>query len=176
MSGAAAIAATARAKWRARFSTGVSSGEGLHSPEAVYNQSTKMTILRFLCASLALAWAHPAAAQTYPSQPIRMIALNTIPLVTNQSLFDKLTWDPIRDFAPIGMVATSPHILVVPNKTPANNVQELLRLARANPRSEEHTSELQSPCNLVCRLLLEKKKTGPGLPGCGGGLAPRGAG
>src|SRR5256885_11688302 len=41
-------------------------------------------------------------------------------------------------------------------------------------RSEEHTSELQSPCNLVCRLLLEKKKTtnksqGPPLPcSCGG--------
>src|SRR2546426_6233311 len=37
-------------------------------------------------------------------------------------------------------------------------------------RSEEHTSELQSPCNLVCRLLLEKKKkmightAGAGLP------------
>src|SRR2546426_6156568 len=30
----------------------------------------------------------------------------------------------------------------------------------AEPRSEEHTSELQSPCNLVCRLLLEKKKDG----------------
>src|SRR6266446_10514363 len=29
---------------------------------------------------------------------------------------------------------------------------------RWNVRSEEHTSELQSPCNLVCRLLLEKKK------------------
>src|SRR3989454_1624200 len=29
---------------------------------------------------------------------------------------------------------------------------------RKVPRSEEHTSELQSPCNLVCRLLLEKKK------------------
>src|SRR5256885_11005785 len=28
----------------------------------------------------------------------------------------------------------------------------------AGERSEEHTSELQSPCNLVCRLLLEKKK------------------
>src|SRR5256885_17021006 len=28
-------------------------------------------------------------------------------------------------------------------------------------RSEEHTSELQSPCNLVCRLLLEKKKSSP---------------
>src|SRR5256885_5204373 len=30
--------------------------------------------------------------------------------------------------------------------------------ARFPKRSEEHTSELQSPCNLVCRLLLEKKK------------------
>src|SRR5256885_3474834 len=29
---------------------------------------------------------------------------------------------------------------------------------RSRMRSEEHTSELQSPCNLVCRLLLEKKK------------------
>src|SRR2546426_7286026 len=29
---------------------------------------------------------------------------------------------------------------------------------RVSVRSEEHTSELQSPCNLVCRLLLEKKK------------------
>src|ERR1039457_7351268 len=29
--------------------------------------------------------------------------------------------------------------------------------ANINDRSEEHTSELQSPCNLVCRLLLEKK-------------------
>src|SRR5256885_11892113 len=35
------------------------------------------------------------------------------------------------------------------------NCPELLDCAR---RSEEHTSELQSPCNLVCRLLLEKKK------------------
>src|SRR5256885_16967665 len=32
------------------------------------------------------------------------------------------------------------------------------RSPAARRRSEEHTSELQSPCNLVCRLLLEKKK------------------
>src|SRR5256885_6524302 len=31
-------------------------------------------------------------------------------------------------------------------------------------RSEEHTSELQSPCNLVCRLLLEKKKSNKSAP------------
>src|SRR5256885_12031798 len=36
--------------------------------------------------------------------------------------------------------------------------QKLRVLGRCTPiRSEEHTSELQSPCNLVCRLLLEKK-------------------
>src|SRR2546426_8594977 len=45
----------------------------------------------------------------------------------------------------------------------ARGVRELLRPAadrrpRHGVRSEEHTSELQSPCNLVCRLLLEKKK------------------
>src|SRR5256885_9728392 len=34
-----------------------------------------------------------------------------------------------------------------------------LRSVMPRIRSEEHTSELQSPCNLVCRLLLEKKKT-----------------
>src|SRR2546426_7063102 len=34
----------------------------------------------------------------------------------------------------------------------------LLGLILEHERSEEHTSELQSPCNLVCRLLLEKKK------------------
>src|SRR2546426_7199847 len=39
-------------------------------------------------------------------------------------------------------------------------VQALL-LVGLKPRSEEHTSELQSPCNLVCRLLLEKKKKCP---------------
>src|SRR2546426_4443240 len=36
------------------------------------------------------------------------------------------------------------------------------RVVRLRQRSEEHTSELQSPCNLVCRLLLEKKKPRPG--------------
>src|SRR2546430_11478158 len=41
---------------------------------------------------------------------------------------------------------------------------QLRRGDRARPaRSEEHTSELQSQSNLVCRLLLEKKITAPGL-------------
>src|SRR2546426_2009358 len=44
-------------------------------------------------------------------------------------------------------------------------------------RSEEHTSELQSPCNLVCRLLLEKKKTKESCAGrAGNGRRDRGHG
>jgi len=152
-------------------------------------------MLRSLTAVLALAFVYSAAAQTWPSQPIRLIApfppggsvditarliseplagqlgvrividnrsgasgnigmeaaaraapdgytivLNTIPLVTNQSLFEKLTWDPIKDFAPIGMVATSPHVLVVPAKMPVNKVDDLVRLARASPGKLSYAS------------------------------------
>src|SRR3989454_2690194 len=38
-------------------------------------------------------------------------------------------------------------------------IEYLFQRQILDERSEEHTSELQSPCNLVCRLLLEKKKT-----------------
>jgi tripartite-type tricarboxylate transporter receptor subunit TctC len=61
------------------------------------------------------------------------IVLNTIPLATNPALFDKLSWDPVKDFAPIGMVATAPHVLVVPPKVKATSVAELVKLARASP-------------------------------------------
>src|SRR5256885_12307431 len=40
----------------------------------------------------------------------------------------------------------------------ASAVARLRKSQAKDKRSEEHTSELQSPCNLVCRLLLEKKK------------------
>src|SRR2546426_6563618 len=39
-----------------------------------------------------------------------------------------------------------------------NSASRLISASTEIHRSEEHTSELQSPCNLVCRLLLEKKK------------------
>src|SRR2546426_2248096 len=39
-----------------------------------------------------------------------------------------------------------------------NRMERDVQITPKTDRSEEHTSELQSPCNLVCRLLLEKKK------------------
>ena len=151
--------------------------------------------MRTWFALLVLSLGFSAMAQTYPSQPIRMISpfppggsvditarliaeplgaqlgtrividtrsgasgnigmeaaaraapdgytlvLNTIPLVTNQSLFEKLGWDPVRDFAAIGMVATSPHILVVPTRLAVTKVDDLVKLARASPGKLSYAS------------------------------------
>src|SRR5256885_3036673 len=59
--------------------------------------------------------------------------------------------------------------MIGPRRTGAQRGSRIGKLMRtyldatnAGSRSEEHTSELQSPCNLVCRLLLEKKKTSVG--------------
>src|SRR5437867_7322082 len=54
----------------------------------------------------------------------------------------------------IGATHIHPSSLAAPLITP-----QLFNDANIVPRSEEHTSELQSPYELVCRLLLEKKKT-----------------
>src|SRR2546426_8075467 len=53
------------------------------------------------------------------------------------------------------------NVSTVPRKQSAEETPERFREFFGEEfyeRSEEHTSELQSPCNLVCRLLLEKKK------------------
>src|SRR5688500_20210052 len=50
--------------------------------------------------------------------------------------------------------ATGPSIAGVATRFP---LVITMKETSSSPRSEEHTSELQSPCNLVCRLLLEKK-------------------
>src|SRR5256885_2495315 len=62
-----------------------------------------------------------------------------------------------RDRLPVPLVAA----IDAAERATARGARLHLRLAvdYSSRRSEEHTSELQSPCNLVCRLLLEKKNT-----------------
>jgi tripartite-type tricarboxylate transporter receptor subunit TctC len=51
----------------------------------------------------------------------------------NPYLVRRLAYDPIRDFAQVGFLAEAPYLLVVPNTSPAQNVAELMALARARP-------------------------------------------
>ena len=51
----------------------------------------------------------------------------------NVSLYAKMPYDPIKDFAPITLVAVTPNVLVLNASYPVNNVSELLAYARANP-------------------------------------------
>lgn len=61
------------------------------------------------------------------------IGLQTVSLAINPGLFPRMPYDTLKDLAPIGMVASSQHVLVVNNKVPAKNLQELITLAKASP-------------------------------------------
>jgi tripartite-type tricarboxylate transporter receptor subunit TctC len=54
-------------------------------------------------------------------------------LAINPSLYEKLAYDPVRDFAPISLVVLQPHVLVVHPSVPAKSVKELIALAQAQP-------------------------------------------
>ena len=62
------------------------------------------------------------------------ILFNTIgPIAVNVSLFSKLPFDPVKDFAPITLVALTPNIVCLHPSLPATNVKELIALAKRNP-------------------------------------------
>src|SRR5215213_4669485 len=52
----------------------------------------------------------------------------------------KLPYDPVKDFAPVAVVGISPYVLVVNPKVPANNIAELIALAKAKPRTLSYSS------------------------------------
>ncbi len=56
-------------------------------------------------------------------------------LAVNPTLYPKLPYDPLRDFAPVALVAMVPNVLVVNPAVPARNVVELIALAKAKPGS-----------------------------------------
>jgi tripartite-type tricarboxylate transporter receptor subunit TctC len=62
------------------------------------------------------------------------------PHSVNPSLYPKLPYDTVRDFAPISLVATSPYVLVVHPSLPARNVKELIALAKSRPDQVTYAS------------------------------------
>ena len=64
----------------------------------------------------------------------------TSAVVINPSLYANLPYDTLRDFAPVTLVAASPHVLTVNPSLPARSVQELIQLVRANPGKLSYAS------------------------------------
>ncbi len=105
-------------------------------------------IARAIGQKLSLAWGQPVVIDNRPgaggnigadlvakSAPdgytILEGALSTH--AVNVSLYSKMPYDPIKDFAPITLVAVTPNVLVLNPSVPANSVAELISYARANP-------------------------------------------
>jgi tripartite-type tricarboxylate transporter receptor subunit TctC len=60
--------------------------------------------------------------------------------VGNPHLFKKAGWDPIKDFAPVGMLTRAPQVLVARANLPAGNLRELIAYAKANPGKLNYAS------------------------------------
>ena len=61
----------------------------------------------------------------------------------NVSLYKRLSYDPIKDFTPIGKVFTAPNLLVVTSKSPFRSASELIAFAKANPKKLNFASSGQ---------------------------------
>lgn len=68
------------------------------------------------------------------------LLINTSAIAINMSLFRNLPFDTLRDFAPVSIVSESPNVLVVNAKLAAQNVKELIAMARANPGKLNYSS------------------------------------
>lgn len=85
-----------------------------------------------------------------------MIAFNG-PLAINPTLYPKIAYDPIKDFAPITLMVTASQYLVVHPSVPAKNVAELLALARTRPLSYASVS-VGSASHLTMEMLKSAAK------------------
>ena len=68
------------------------------------------------------------------------LLINTAAVAINMSLYRNLPFDTLRDFAPVSVFSQSPNVLVVNAKLPAQNVKDLVALARSSPGKLNYSS------------------------------------
>ncbi len=83
--------------------------------------------------------AAEVAAKSAPDGHTWLLGNNSI-LATNQSLYSRLNYDPVKDFAPVALVAIQPNILVVNPAVPAQSVPELILFVKQNPGKLNYAS------------------------------------
>lgn len=95
-------------------------GEGLRQPVVVDNRAGASSNV----GAEAVARAAPDGYTLY---------VYTIANTINASLYDKLGYDPVKDFEPVGMIARIPNVLVVNPKLPVKSVADYVRFAKDSP-------------------------------------------
>jgi tripartite-type tricarboxylate transporter receptor subunit TctC len=86
-----------------------------------------------------------------------MLTADFATLAANPALFAKLSYNPEKDFVPVGLLARFPLILVVPEKSPVKNWKEFVASAKAAPDGLSYASAgLGSPHHLATELLRER--------------------
>ena len=83
--------------------------------------------------------AAEAVARSAPDGHTWLLGNNSI-LATNHSLYARLSYDPVKDFAPVALVAIQPSILVVHPAVPANSVSELVFYLKIHPGKLNYAS------------------------------------
>jgi tripartite-type tricarboxylate transporter receptor subunit TctC len=73
-----------------------------------------------------------AQAAKSPADGYTILVVST-GFIINPSLYAKIPYDPLKDFAPVTLIAASPNVLTVAPSVPAKSVQELIALINANP-------------------------------------------
>ena len=88
-----------------------------------------------------------------------LLAGYTSEVAINVSLFPKMTYDPVKDFAPIALTGIIPMILLVHPSVPAKSVKELMALARSRPGEMTYGSAgAGSPAHLAHELMNQSAK------------------
>jgi tripartite-type tricarboxylate transporter receptor subunit TctC len=112
------------------------------------------TIARLIAPKISESWRQPiyienipagagnvgtVAAARAPADGHSLVVV-TSSFMINPSLYPKSPYDPIKEFAPVTMIAAAPHVLVVHPSFPARDVKELVAAAKANPGKYSYAS------------------------------------
>jgi tripartite-type tricarboxylate transporter receptor subunit TctC len=90
-----------------------------------------------------------------PADGYTLLVAPTGPMTINPAVYSKLPYDPLRDFAPISLLAEFPLLLVVGADQPVKSVQELVEYGKANPKLANYASSA-TPFQLASELFNQR--------------------
>jgi tripartite-type tricarboxylate transporter receptor subunit TctC len=97
------------------------------------------------------------AAKSPPDGYTFLMGVSSIAIAP--SLYASLSWDPVKDFTPVSLIASTPNILVVHPDVPAKTVQELVALAKSKPGQLNYASGGNGATNHLAGELFKRMTT-----------------